>query len=466
MTNSTTSSTAKKCLVIGAGLSGLTLAYRLQKAGLTVSVWEKENRTGGAVGSGRQDGILWESGPNSGMDTSPAIGDLLADLKITELRVNANKIADRRFIVKNKQLHPLPMSGGAFFSTPLFSLSTKLGLMREPFIPRSSPEVDESVAGFVRRRLGTEFLDYAIEPFVSGIFAGDPETLSVQAAFPKLFALEQRYGGLIRGLILGARERKRRAEKSKNNAKSFAFKDGMQTLTDTLTKALADVKTGVTVHAVARQENGSWCATATRAGESLDETFDVVAIATPTEAAAALLQPFASNEAVSALNAITYAPVSILVSAWRRETIPHPLDGFGYLIPKVEHTATLGTLFSSAMFPYRADADHAVLTTFVGGMRHPELPGKSDDDLKTMESDDLRALLGIKTPPLWTRISRHPRAIPQYTFGHLDRVARVEAVKKSHPGIFFCANWRGGIAFSDCIKNGYAVAEEIAGFLR
>ena len=456
--------TPKKVVVIGAGLSGLTAAYRLYKQGFDVTVLEKESHTGGAIGSGRKDGFLWESGPNNGLDTSPLINELLDDLGIRQQRIGANKIADRRFIVRDGQLIPLPMSPASFLTTPLFSHKTKLGLLREPFIKASTPEVEESVAGFVRRRLGEEFLHFAIDPFVSGIYAGDPEILSVQAAFPRLFALEQRYHSLIRGAIMGARERKRSAEKAKNEARSFSFKDGMQTFTDALTAKLPDIQTNIIVESIRRDGSGTWHIQGIRDGEQRSWQTAAVVLAAPADAVSSWLAPFA-EDAWAALKSIPYAPVATLVSVWKREDIAHQLDGFGFLAPRLENLEILGTLFSSSMFDFRTDSDHAVLTTFIGGMRHPGLPYKSDEALLDIMTSDLSKLIHVKKPPLWTKINRHPRAIPQYTFGHLKRIERIDAIKQSFPGIFFCANWKGGIALGDCVKNGHAVAKETSAFL-
>jgi oxygen-dependent protoporphyrinogen oxidase len=194
-------------VVVGAGVSGLTAAFYLQKAGFAVEVLEAANRTGGVIGSQRRDGVLWECGPNSTLDTTPLIGETLQATGIAGERIEGSAESSRRFVIKGGAPVALPGSAGAFATTGLFSLAAKLRLFREPFIAASPPALEETVADFVRRRLGHEFLDYAIEPFVSGIYAGDPELLSVRAAFPKLHALEQRYGSLIKGQILGARER-------------------------------------------------------------------------------------------------------------------------------------------------------------------------------------------------------------------------------------------------------------------
>ncbi|MFN3565107.1 MAG: protoporphyrinogen oxidase, partial [Burkholderiaceae bacterium] len=242
-------------IVVGAGLSGLTTAFRLARQGLRVVVVEAASRPGGAIGSRRREGVLYELGPNSGLDTTPLIGELLADAGLSDERLEASAAASRRYILRDGALVALPTSPGAFLGTRLFSWRAKLALLREPFVAPAPPDAEESVADFVRRRLGTEFLDYAIEPFVAGIYAGDPETLSVRAAFPRLAALERKYGSLIRGQILGARERNSRADKAKNAAASFSFRDGMQTLTDALARALP-VECGVRVAAVRREAGG------------------------------------------------------------------------------------------------------------------------------------------------------------------------------------------------------------------
>ena len=463
-------------IVVGSGVSGLVTAYLLTQKKRCVRVLETASRTGGVIASGRHDGMLWESGPNSAMDTTPLINELLDSLGIRSQRADALKIADRRFIVRNGQLIPLPMSPPVFFSTKLFSAGTKFGLLREPFIARSSLEDEESVAAFVRRRLGQEFLDYAIEPFVAGVYAGNPDQLSVQAAFPKLFELEQRYGGLIRGLVLGTRERKRQREKSKNNAKSFSFNDGMQTLTDALARGIVSagsiIETGIRATAIACDAEGCWTVRCIRGNEQEGEETEYrtksVVLATPANTTAELLAslnaPWA-DDAAQALRSISYAPVSVVINGWQRDAVTHPLNGFGFLVPRKENAQILGTLFSSSMFQYRANGAHAVLTTFIGGMRQPGLVASDDDVLQTMAESDLASLIGVQRKPLWTRISRHPQAIPQYTLGHLERVRRVDAVKTHVPGLFFCASWRGGISVNDRIKNGYLVADETSAYL-
>jgi oxygen-dependent protoporphyrinogen oxidase len=319
----------------------------------------------------------------------------------------------------------------------------------------------------VRRRLGREFLDYAVEPFVSGIYAGDPEQLSVRAAFPRLHALEQRYGSLLRGAILGARERRRKAEKSKSAAVSFSFLDGMQSLTDALAAAITDVQCGTRVVQLARDPDGSYVVTVDRAGQ--DERASTlraraIVLALPAYAGATLVRALAPDAAAS-LEAIPYAPVVVVASAYRRSDVGHPLDGFGFLAPAREQPHVLGSLFSSTMFEHRAPSDTVVFTSFLGGRRNPALAAASDEELLQAVRYELERLVAARGTPLFNEITRWPRAIPQYTIGHLQRIAQIERAEQELPGLFFCANYRGGVSISDCITNGEAMARSVSQYL-
>ncbi|MDH5208622.1 MAG: protoporphyrinogen oxidase [Burkholderiaceae bacterium] len=448
-------------LVIGAGLSGLVAAFRARKAGLSVTVLEARARPGGVIGSERRGGVLLERGPNSGLDTTPLINALLTDLGIADQRVDGSRESSRRYVVRGGRLVALPTSPGAFLGTPLFSTRAKLRLFAEPFIRKSPADAEESIAQFVRRRLGSEFLDYAIEPFVAGIYAGDPEQLSVPAAFPRLHALEQRYGSLIKGAIMGARERKKSADKAKNTAASFSFREGMQTLTDALGRAVGGIECDVRVGTIQPGADGMFTVTGERAGTSLVRRARAVIVATPAYAAADLVRAVAP-EAAAALAAIPYPPVTVVGSAYRRTDIAHPLDGFGFLAPAKERPAVLGSLFSSTMFEGRAPADTVVLTTFVGGRRNPELATAGDENLASAVHGELVRLVGARAQPLWREITRWARAIPQYTMGHLGRIAAVEQAERVVPGLYFCANYRGGVSIGDCVKAGHAIAERVA----
>ncbi len=451
-------------VVVGAGISGLTAAYRLQCAGRSVQLLDAAARPGGVIGSVLRDGCLFERGPNSALDTTPLIGELVADLGLGSQMRMASKTADTRYVVRNGRLTALPTSPGAFFSTPLFSASAKLALLREVFIAAAPAQAEESIAEFVRRRLGSEFLDYAIDPFVAGIYAGDPEAISVRAAFPRLHALEQRYGSLIRGQVLGARERRRQRSVAKNTAKSFSFALGMQQLTDALAAALGGLQLQARALRIERDAAGLFMLHAEQAGAPRQWRARTLVLAVPADEAAALLQAHCAD-AAAALCSIAYAPVATVASAYAARDVGHALDGFGCLVPRKEGRRVLGVLFSSSMFEGRAPAGTALLTTFVGGQRHPQLAQLPEGDIADLAHQEHAVLLGARGRPSFQVVTRWPRAIPQYTLGHLGRVARAEAAQRVLPGLFFCANWKGGVSVGDCIRNGHLEAEAVEAWL-
>ncbi|MCM2329553.1 MAG: protoporphyrinogen oxidase [Lysobacter sp.] len=460
-----TSPAALDVLVVGAGISGLASAFGLVRKGFQVEVLEAAGKPGGVIGTVNRDGALYETGPNSALDTTPLIGELIEAAGIAAERLPASEISNTRFVVRDGRPIALPMSPGAFLATPLFSPLAKARLALEPFIRRQPLDQEEAIAHFVRRRLGREFLDYAIEPFVAGIYAGDPDRLSVPAAFPKLHALEQRYGSLIVGAILGARERKKRAEKAKNTAKSFSFRGGMQTLTDALARGIGRVTLGARVVSLSRLSDGSFVVVYDLDGETITRHARSVVLSVPASEAARLAYPLAPD-ATRALQEILYPPVTVVATAYRREDVTHDLGGFGFLAPRVEGRAVLGTLFSSSMFEGRAPAGQVLLTNFVGGRRNPELAAADDEVIVGKVAAEHRALLGARAPALWNVVTRWPRAIPQYELGHLGRVAKVTEAEKAVPGLKFCANYRGGVSVGDCIANAHATAESLGAWLR
>ena len=451
-------------VVVGGGISGLAAAFGAQRRGASVEVLDAGARIGGVIGTAHRDGVLYEKGPNSALDTTPLINELLDALSIRAERADASPVAATRFIVRGGRLVPLPTSPGAFLTTPAFTLGAKLRLLREPFIAPAPPDAEESIAAFVRRRLGTEFLDYAIDPFVSGVYAGDPEQISVPAAFPRLHALEQKYGSLIKGQIKGARERKRNAEKAKNTAGSFSFRSGMQTVTDALAAAVGRVMTEVRVQQVERGADGMWTVTGTRGGERVVRRARTVVLAAPAYEAAKLVRELAPI-ATQGLAAIQYAAIASVASVYRRADIAHSLSGFGFLVPKKEQRQILGSLFSSSMFEGRAPAGAVLLTSFIGGLRNPALPAKPDTDLAEIVHGELRALVGARNAPLWADITRWTHAIPQYNLGHRERLHPVEDAERALPGLYFCANYRGGVSVGDCIKSAHAMADTVTRFL-
>ncbi len=456
-------------VVIGAGISGLATAWWLQKQGIDVLVLEKEAHVGGTMRTIRENGWLVETGPNSALETRPLFQTLIEDLDLKDDLVYANETSKERYILRNGKLHALPMSAQAFVKSKLWSLPGKLRLLKEPFVGRAQKE--ETVADFVVPRLGREFLDYAVNPFVAGVFAGNPEQLSVQAAFPKLYALEKKYGGLMKGQIFGGRERKKRAEKAKDRARMFSFTKGMQSLPDAIAGALGTrIRTNAAVGRieVSQSANGagqSYEISGTEDGQVFSVTCHSVVLAVPAFCAASLVERFDSSTA-NALEAIYYPPVAEVFLGFRTEDVGRPIDGFGFLVPAKEERNILGTIWSSAIFPGRSPAGTHALTTFVGGARQPQLVQKNDSALIEIVTKELRELIAVRGVPVYSKVIRWEKAIPQYHLGHLSVVEQFQRFEERNSGIFLTGNYRGGISVGDCVMSSQSVADRVLSFIR
>ncbi|GAB4287572.1 MAG: protoporphyrinogen oxidase [Ignavibacteriaceae bacterium] len=450
----------KKIVVLGAGISGLTTAYLLHREGFDVTVVEKNYQPGGSMESIIENGYLFDRGPNSGLETTPLISKFVNELNLSDQFIYADKSGNKRYILRDNELHPLPMSPPAFLKSQLFSGSAKLRLLAEPFIGRSEDGYYQSIADFVKRRLGKEFLDYAIDPFVSGVYAGDPEKLSVKSAFPKLYALEENYGSLMIGTIRSIRERKKRAEKSKQSARMFSFKNGMQTLPRAITNVLGEkVLLSSEVISIERKIRG-YNVFINQSGNTINIKTDVVLSTIPAYSASNLLKQFDPG-IENHLNDIYYPPVLVIYLAYKKSDVNRPLDGFGFLIPSKEKKSFLGAIWSSVIFPERAPGDEAAFTLFVGGARNPEVEHANIEVLIKKVTAEFEELMKISGKPVFVSNRFWNRAIPQYNLGYVEHEKYFDQFEKKNPGLILSGNFRGGISVGDCIKNSEIVAEKI-----
>ncbi len=451
----------KSVAVIGAGITGLTAGFYLKKRGIPVEVYESSHRVGGAIQSIRTGGYLAEFGPNTILETSPKIGQLVKDAGLAERRMDPDKKASARFVVRYRRPVEMPGSPLGFFTTELFSAKAKWAVLREPFVPPRRDGTEESVAEFVVRRLGQEFLDHAIDALVAGVYAGDPYKLSVPQAFPKLGQLEARYGSLIKGQILGARERKRRGEVAKDRAPKFSFDEGLQVLPDTLRAHLGSgLHLNTSVKSLAQAEGG-WTVELEREGKTETVEHGSVIYAGTAFKLAQLRFRAAEPVDLSPFAEIRYPPVASVVLGFKREDVTHPCEGFGMLIPKIEGFKILGTIFSSSLFPNRAPAGHLTLTSYVGGERYPELASLPEDKLVSVTCEDLRVLLGVKGKPSFQHCVLSPRAIPQYNLGYGRYRQLLTDIEQKAPGLFFAGHYRDGISLSDSMVSGCNVADRV-----
>ncbi|MEW6766215.1 MAG: protoporphyrinogen oxidase [Pseudomonadota bacterium] len=449
-------------LVVGAGISGLSAAFFLRQQGRDVAVIDAAPRAGGNVHTLMHEGYLLEAGPNTLLDNTLAIRELVDGLGLGDAVREANSKAKRRYVVRDGRAIELPGSPQAFLRTRLFSLKGKLRLLAEPFIRRA--EKEESVAEFVRRRLGPEFLDWAIDPFVSGVYAGDPARLSVRAATSKVYALERDHGSLLKGAVMKAFKSRKAEVQTGPVGRMLSFERGLGQLVEALAASLFDRLHLNTPALVLRHSDGRWRVDTPQGIYSARE----VILAIPAQMVAELLEArsgdldmFTTN-GVQALREIPYPPVVSVGLGFRREDVAHPLDGFGVLIPSREHCTTLGALFSSTLFSGRAPEGHVSLTAFIGGRKHEQVGSWSDEQILDRVLADLGPVLGFRAAPSMVHISRWPRAIPQYELGHLERIAVLDEAFGERTGLYTRANWRGGVSVSDCIGNGKALAERLA----
>ncbi|MFL6192601.1 MAG: protoporphyrinogen oxidase [Thermoanaerobaculia bacterium] len=435
-------------LVVGAGISGLTAAFRLARGGRRVAVLEAAGRVGGAIETLSEGPWRFEMGPNTVLENNEAVGRLIADAGLAGDKLTAAPSAKRRYLFKGGELVPLPSGPSGFLKTPLFPAGAKLRLLREPWIGRP-PEggTEESIGQFVRRRLGTAFLDYAVGPFVSGVYAGDPERLSVRWAVPKIFALERDHGGLIRGALA------RRKGPAPGGA-MISFREGLEELPRRLAREIGDVRTGVSCQKVVRIDGGFRVETSAGPVEA-----ERLVLAVPADVAARLLEEATAGASLPFAE-IPYAPVAVVSLGWKRAGVGHPLDGFGFLAPRKEGLRVLGCLFPSEVFPGRAPEGHVALAAFAGGRTDPELAGWEEERIIRTIVEELRGPLRLQGEPAFVRVRRWARAIPQYEVGHGRFVERAQEIERSLPGLRLAGNFLGGVSVPDCIRNATAVAED------
>lgn len=456
----------KPVAIIGAGITGLTAAFYLRRRGVPVVLYEASGRAGGVIQSLSKDGYLAEFGPNTILETSPKISQLVRDAGLQSRRMDPNPKAEARYVVRYKRPIAMPGSPAGFFTTDLFTLGAKFAVLREPFVAPRRDGVEESIAEFVVRRFNQEFLDHAIDALVAGVYAGDPRKLSVVHAFPKLKALEDKYGSMIKGQIFGARERKKRGEVAKDRAPKFSFDQGLQVLPDELARQLGDsLQLGSAVTKLSQADDG-WVIDVKRGGAVTQvEHSAVVYCGTAFKLAELKIE---SRQAVdlSPLSEVRYPPVASVVLGFRREDVAHPCEGFGMLIPKAEGFKILGTIFSSSLFPNRAPAGHLTLTSYVGGERYPELASLPPEELYEMVGEDLKVLLGVKGKPTFQNCVFYPKAIPQYNVGYGKYRTLMSEVEGKAAGLFLAGHYRDGVSLSDSIVSGCNVVDRVETFVR
>ncbi len=443
-------------LIAGGGISGLTLAWWLAQSGYRVEVWEADTRVGGKIQSTQQDGYLMEQAASLLMNFRPEVSGLIHHTGLESKKTCRNKQAGaHRYLLHQGQLTALPMRMGGLLRSPLWSLRGKLRLLAEPFMPVGT-DPDESVSQFIQRRLGREMLEKAMDPFVAGTLAADPDLASAAATLPRLTVLEKRYGSITAGIIAHRLLRKRSACLTD----TFSFEGGMSTLIETLANTPGvQVRTGYKLRELVRSPKGWQARAETPHGEYQLNTKKTV-LATPAPVAAQLLDNL-DTELAELLRGIRYAPLAVVHIGMQRKHITHPLDGTGFLTPRSAGLPINGNLWMSSLFNGRAPQGKVLMTTYLGGARRPELLEYDDNHLLNQTLQSLQPLLGLQSDPEMVQIQRHTQGLPVYHGAYQARLQAIEEKMHCLPNLYLEANYQGGVSVRDRIARSYLLAQRI-----
>lgn len=483
-------SSVKNVAVVGAGVSGLAAAYKLKSHGLNVTVFEAANRAGGKLQSVSRDGLIWDEGANTMTESGVEVGGLLDDLRLREKQqfpLSQNK----RYIVKNGMPVLIPTNPFSLIKSNILSAQSKFQIIMEPLLWKKSclskvsdDYPQESVGAFFQRHFGQEVVDYLIDPFLAGTSAGDPKSLSMRHYFPDLWNLEKRFGSVIVGAIKSQFSDKKEKigkiesqEKRKHQRGSFSFHGGMQTLTDTLCKEFGkdELKLKSMVLSLSyghekESELKKWSVSYTsNQKKHSQDSFDAVIMTAPLCNVREMKITERGNPfSLDFIPQVSYLPISIIITTFRKENVKRPLEGFGVLVPSKEQRnglRTLGTLFSSMMFPDRAPNDLHLYTTFIGGSRNRELAKASKDELKQIVTSDLRLLLGAEGEPTHVKHFYWDKGFPLYGHNYDSVLQAIEKMETNLPGFFYAGNHKGGLSVGKSISSGCKAADLAISYL-
>ena len=454
-------------IVIGGGISGLACAFRLQQRGIPFLLLEKSDRFGGVIQSVNQDGFLFERGPQSFTLTAP-LNELIETAGLSgELLRSAPRMP--RYIFVGGKLVPAPMSPFSLLTTSLLSAGTKWNLLTEPLRRTHPPTEDESIASFMRRKFGASLLDNLAAPFVSGVYAGDPEQLSLRSAFPQVHEWEKNHGSLLRGAIRKMRSRPKNPNAQKTRG-ICSLQRGVSSLFDALGANLGNsARLGVGVDAVIRNDSAHqerFEVRSTFNGAQRNESLAASAVicATETAAAGAMLAP-SSEQFTKSLSRVPYAPIAVVSAGYRRESVGRALDGFGFLVPRKEGLRVLGCVWNSALFPGRAPDGHVLLTSFAGGALNPELCAWSEDRIASAVHEDISRVLNINEEPVVQSVRVYQRAIPQYNLGHFRIMTELQWTCDATPGLYLAGNYLEGPSMGACVERSFRIVDEVENYL-
>lgn len=450
-----------KIVIVGAGISGLSLAWHITrlKPEWECLVLEAADRVGGKAWTVKEEGFLIERGVNGFLDNKPATLELTNQLRISTLK--SRDAARKRFVLKHSQLVKLPEKPQEFLASPILSIPAKLRLMCEPFISPRKDSIDETLADFAIRRLGRGAFEWLLDPMATGIFAGDPYKLCLKTCFPRINELEMTYGSLIKAMLSLKKEAKKQGKQGPQGAGPggtlTSFQGGMEDLTQALRLGLGDkVRCGAEVKA-AISKNDGW-ALELQDGSSVEATHLVMSA--PSKDVSKIF--LTSMPELARLTAsIDYPPVAVVALGMKKTQISHDLNGFGFLIPAKERRKILGCLWDSEIFDNRAPDGYALLRVLVGGARGRHILSLDDSTLLHIVLKDLSEIMGIKAKPDFVSIYRWEAAIPQYNIGHEAKLEQIDRLLQAQKRLYMRANWLGGVSLNDCVTNAEKLARQL-----
>jgi oxygen-dependent protoporphyrinogen oxidase len=484
--------------VVGAGVSGLAAAYRLRSEGVAVTVFEAQSAVGGKIQSYSKDGLIWEKGPNTMVETEPEVKSLIDELGLRE-KQQWPVMQNKRYVVRDGKAVPLPSNPLGLITTPLLSAQSKLKIFLEPFLWKRketslidsssghNPSRDESVADFFTRHFGREVVDYLVDPFIAGTSGSDPDSVSIRQTFPDLFSIEESYGSLVVGGVKSNLKKKSSSKVQSDCSKitptkkgprgSFSFVGGMQTLPHALSEKLDEdsLELNSSVLSLASNQQGNplrnnWTVAYSKEGsQTAEKHFDAVILTTPMHDMRKLsVKKDGIPYSLDFVPEVVYQPMSVVVTAFKETDVKNALKGFGVLVPRKEQKNgffTLGTLFSSSMFPDRAPPGQVVFTTFVGGSRSRALASAPFDEVKEVALTDLRRLVGAQGSPVVVKHIYWQQAFPQYSLGYNEFLSSLGKMEADLPGLVYAGNHRGGLSVGKSIASGCKAAGEILSML-
>ncbi len=458
----------KRVVIVGGGIAGLATAYYLaQRGAADYQLIESAPTFGGKIVSVREKGFVVEGGPDSFITTKTAALELCHELGLGDQLIGTNDAGRKVFVWSRGRLRQMPDGVMLiiptrimpFVRSPLISWPGKLRMGMDLFIPARRDDDDESLAAFVRRRLGAEALDRIAEPMIAGIYVADAEYLSLKSTFPRFLDMEKKYGGLLRGVL--AQKRAGNGKSASSRAATFMFmtlRGGLQDMVDGIVARLDRHSLVPGTSAVKVAQTGNGYDIMLNDGACIHA--DAVVLASPTFATADLVQGF-DPALAEALRKIRYVSTATVSLGYKRSELTHPLDGFGFVVPRSEQRKILACTWSSTKFDHRAPEGHALVRAFIGGAHAENLAEQDDESVANVAREELRAMMGIVSPPVITRVYRWSKANPQYAVGHEARIAQVDRMAEQHTGLYLVGGAYHGVGIPDCIADGKRVADLI-----